>query len=69
MNHDRSVHIEAIKESDLIKTLNEEPAKLNIWLNANNLTINITKSHYMVFHQGRRKSNICTCSPVLNKYL
>ena len=39
-------------------------AKLNIWLNANKLTINIAKSHYMVFHRGRRKSNIC--SPILN---
>ena len=42
---DTSVYIEADKESDLIKTLNEELAKLNIWLNANKLTINIEKSH------------------------
>ena len=47
---DATVYIEADKESDLIKTLNEELAKLNIWLNANKLTINIAKSHYMVFH-------------------
>ena len=61
---DRSAYIEADKESDYIETLNEELAKLNIWLNANKLTINIAKSHYMVFHRGRRKSNIC--SPILN---
>ena len=54
---DTSVYIEADKESDLIKTLNEELAKLNIWLDANKLPINIAK-HYMVFHRGRRKS-IC----------
>ena len=61
---DTSVYIEADKESDLIKTLNEELAKLNIWLNANKLTINIAKCHYMVFHRGRKKSNIC--SSILN---
>ena len=47
---DTNVYIEADKESDLNKTLNEELAKLNIWLNANKLTINIAKSHYMVFY-------------------
>ena len=61
---DTSMYIEADKESDLFKTLNEELSKLNIWLNANKLTVNIAKSHYMVFHRGRRKSNLC--SPVLN---
>ena len=62
--NDTSVYIETDKESDLIKTLNEELAKLNICLNANKLTINIAKSHYMIFHRGRRKSNIC--SPIFN---
>ena len=38
---DTSVYLEADKESNLIKTLNEELAKLNIWLNANKLKINI----------------------------
>ena len=61
---DTSVYLEADKESHLIKTLNEELAKLNIWLNANKLTINIAKSHYMVFHRGKRKSDLR--SPVLN---
>ena len=43
-----SVYIEADKKLDLIKTLNKELAKLNIWSNANKLTINIAKSHHMV---------------------
>ena len=37
---------------------------MNIWLNANKLTINIAKSHYMVFHRGKRKSDLRI--PVLN---
>ena len=48
--NDTSLYIEADKESDLIKTLNEELANLNIWLNAYKLTINIAKSDYMVLH-------------------
>ena len=56
---DTSVYTEADKESDLIKTLNEELAKLNIWLKANKLTIDIAKSQYMGFYQDRRKSNLC----------
>ena len=58
------VYIEADKETNIINTLNEELAKLNICLNANKLTIKIVKSHYIVFHRGRKKSNIC--SPILN---
>ena len=55
LSDDTSVYIEADKESDLIKALNEELAKLNIWLNANKLTINIAKSHYMVFSSRQEK--------------
>ena len=29
--------------------------KLTIWLNANNLMINVKKSHYMVFHRTKTK--------------
>ena len=28
---------------------------LNVWLGANKLSINAPKTHYMVFHRGRRK--------------
>ena len=57
---DTIVYIEADKESDFIKTLNEELSKLNIWLNANKLTINIAKSQYMGFYRDKRKSNLCS---------
>ena len=39
----------------MITTLNCELAKLTEWLNANKLSINVSKSHYMVFHRSRRK--------------
>ena len=58
------MYTEADKESNINKTLNKELGKLNIWLNANKLTINIAKPHDMVFYEGRRKFLIC--SPVLS---
>ena len=30
------------------------------WLNANKLTINIAKSHYVVFHRGKENCDACT---------
>ena len=30
----------------------------NIWLQANKLTINVSKSHYMIFRRRRKKNNI-----------
>ena len=41
----------------MITSLNCELAKLTEWLNANKLSINVSKSHYMVFHWSRRKIN------------
>ena len=41
----------------MIATLNCEFAKLTEWLYANKLTINMSKSHYMVFNRSRRKIN------------
>ena len=37
--------------------INTMIAKLTEWLNANKLPINVSKSHYMVFHRSRRKIN------------
>ena len=49
---DTSVYIEAEKESSVISILNEELQKINTWLKSNKLTLNLDKSHYMVFHRG-----------------
>ena len=36
--------------------MNLELIKLNIWLQANKLTLNTTKTHYMVFDRGKKQS-------------
>ena len=54
---DTTVLIEGTNINTMIATLNCELAKLTEWLNANQLSINVSKSHYMVFHRSRRKIN------------
>ena len=61
---DTSVYIEAENESLVISILNEELEKINTWLKANKLSLNLDKSHYMVFHRGKRKIDFDT--PSLN---
>ena len=55
---DTTVTIQSDNESVLINTFNIELEKLNIWLLANKLIINVSKSHYMIFHRRRRKIDI-----------
>ena len=55
---DTTVTIEGDNESVLIDILNIELEKMNIWLQANKLTINVSKSHYIFFHRRRRKIDI-----------
>ena len=67
---DTSVFIESDNESTIIQTLNTELDKLNGWLRANKLTINVSKTYYMLFHRGRRKINIndpCLNNTLINK--
>ena len=54
---DTTVLIEGTNINTMITSLNCELAKLTEWLNANKLSINVSKSHYMVFHRSRRKIN------------
>ena len=55
---DTTVTIEGKNEAELINILNTELQKLNCWLKANKLTINVSKSHFMVFHRGKRKLGV-----------
>ena len=42
---------------NIIHPLNTELLKVSDWLNSNKLTINFKKTHYMVFHRSRIKTN------------
>ena len=55
---DTTVTIEGKNEAELINILNTELQKLNCWLKANKLIINVSKSHFMVFHRGKRKIDV-----------
>ena len=43
---------------ELIKILNDEFNKFCDCLRMNRLTINVTKTHYIVFHRARIESNL-----------
>ena len=53
---DTTVIIEGQHYNNLILTLNTELNKLDVWLQANKLTLNTDKTHYMVFHRAKIKS-------------
>ena len=55
---------------NLLDTLNIELDKLSIWLASNKLTLNIDKSHFVIFHRARLKQNnvnISLCDISLNR--
>ena len=54
---DTTVLIEGTIFNTMITSLIRELAKLTEWLNANKLSINVSKSHYMVFHRSMRRIN------------
>ena len=54
---DTTILIEGTNINTMITTLNCELPKLTEWHNDNKLSINVSKSHYMVFHRSRRKIN------------
>ena len=47
---DTTVLIEGYSYNNIITLLNNELIKIDTWLQANKLTININKTHYMIFH-------------------
>ena len=56
---DTSVFLEGNNLNSLSTIINKELNKLSNWLASNRLTLNIEKSHYVIFHKARLKqSNI-----------
>ena len=53
---DTSMFIEGTAYSSIIKDMNPELEKVDKWLKSNKLTINILKTHYMMFHRTRIKN-------------
>ena len=53
---DTSVFLEGTEYSKLIKSLNNELENVTKWLNANRLTVNMKKNHYMIFHRAKFKT-------------
>ena len=54
---DTTVPIEAKEYEGLIMALNNELHKFSTWLDANKLSISTKKTHFMVFHRSRIKTN------------
>ena len=54
---DTTVLLEGKEYEGLIMALNNELHKVSTWLDANKLSINTKKTHFMVFHRSRIKTN------------
>ena len=52
---DTSVFIEGQSYGNVCELLNEELEKCDIWIKANKLTLNLKKTHFMIFHRSRIK--------------
>ena len=52
---DTTVLIEGNNLDVIMTSLNSELDRINTWLKSNKLSLNVTKTHYMVFHRARRK--------------
>ena len=47
--------IEGTEYHKMIILLNQELIKVSDWLKVNKLTLNLTKTHFMVFHRAKLK--------------
>ena len=52
-----TILIESDHVSTALKLMNKELQKLNTWLTANKLSLNIFKTHYMLFDRDKEKKD------------
>ena len=64
---DTTISFESDHVSTALKLMNKELQKLNTWLTANKLSLNISKTHYTVFDRCKEKKD--NDSLYLNKIL
>ena len=56
---DTNIFLEGMSYNKIILEMNTELYKIETWLAANRLTLNINKTHYMIFHRSRLKASHC----------
>ena len=54
---DTSVFIEEDNIESAIEILNSELENISTWLTENKLTLNVLKSHFMIFHRAKIKTD------------
>ena len=57
---DTNVFLNGKNINTLVATVQHELSKLYIWLLANKLALNVSKSHFMVLHRARHKKREST---------
>ena len=56
---DTNIFLEGMSYNKIILEMNTELYKIETWLAANRLTLNVNKTHYMIFHRSRLKASHC----------
>ena len=54
---DTNIYFEAGNLHELEKVVNNEIKHLNLWLKVNRLSLNISKTNFLIFHTHQRKLN------------
>ena len=66
---DTNVFLESEDLGEGILKVNHELRRLDSWMKANSLTLNVTKLHHVVFHNRKKKLPICKAQLFIDKHL